>query len=116
MQNNTTPAGLTIPSPSAIRDELTAMVIRDLMSPASGDEEELSQYEGRVRERYLVGVLAPKSVSVDAEEMDELAESESGALSCQHKRQSSAWPTSGHGTHASCLWSLLIGDCWGLTP
>ena len=56
-------------SPHAIRDELTNMVIKDLLGPAGGPEEELSQWEDRVRERYLVGMLAPKATRVQAEEM-----------------------------------------------
>jgi hypothetical protein len=40
-----------------IRAELEAMVIGDLLGPAGGDNEEL--IERSVRDRYLVGVLAP---------------------------------------------------------
>ena len=63
---------LAPPPPYAIRDELTEMVIKDLLGPAGGLDEELDQREDRVRERYLVGMLAPKAVSVDAGTMDEL--------------------------------------------
>jgi len=51
----------------AVRDELTSMVVKDLLGPAGGPEEELSQWEDRVRERYLVGMLAPKLTRVRAE-------------------------------------------------
>ncbi|MEI6315094.1 MAG: hypothetical protein WCO89_09500, partial [Syntrophus sp. (in: bacteria)] len=67
---------LSPPSPHDIRDELTDMVIRDLLGPAGGSDEELDQREDRVRERYLVGALAPKAVSVDAGTLDELGSSE----------------------------------------
>ena len=70
---DTPPASiLSPPSPYDIRDELTDMVIRDLLGPAGKTDEELDQREDRVRERYLVGTLAPRNVSVDAEELDQL--------------------------------------------
>jgi hypothetical protein len=46
------------PSHADIRDELEDLVIRDLLGPAGGPDEEVG--EDRVRERYLVGMLAPK--------------------------------------------------------
>ena len=46
-----------IPSPTQIRAELEAMVLGDLLGPAGGDIEELT--ERSVRDRYIVGVLAP---------------------------------------------------------
>lgn len=47
----------TIPSQHQIRAELEAMVLGDLLGPAGGEDEELT--ERTVRDRYLVGVLAP---------------------------------------------------------
>jgi hypothetical protein len=67
---------LSPPSPHDIRDELTDMVIRDLLGPAGGPEEELDQREDRVRERYLAGTLAPRAVSVEAGELDQLGSAE----------------------------------------
>jgi hypothetical protein len=67
---------LSPPSPHCIRDELTDMVIRDLLGPAGGPEEELDQRENRVRERYLVGALAPRAVFVEAGELDQLGSAE----------------------------------------
>ena len=64
---------LSAPSPATLRDELTAMVIKDLLGPAGGPEEELHQYEDHVFKRYLVGMLAPKGSEVAEEELDELA-------------------------------------------
>jgi hypothetical protein len=52
------------------------MVTRDLLGPAGGPDEELDQREDRVRERYLVGVLAPRAVVVEAGELDQMASSE----------------------------------------
>ncbi len=66
-----------IPSQHQLRAELEAKVLGDLLGPAGGDSEEL--VERTVRDRYLVGVLAPsRSVnaatkpSVDEEEDDEI--------------------------------------------
>lgn len=64
---------LPSPSPSDIRDELTQMVVRDLLGPAGGPEEELSQHEDHAYQRYLVGMLGPKDSQLDRGEQDELA-------------------------------------------
>ena len=45
------------PSQHQLRAELEAMVLGDLLGPAGGEGEELT--ERTVRDRYLVGVLAP---------------------------------------------------------
>src|SRR5713101_7915003 len=67
---------LTVPKPHTIRDELTQMVIRDLLGPAGGPDEELNQWEDHAYQRYLVGMLAPKASEVLSEQMDELAAEE----------------------------------------
>src|ERR1022692_4516768 len=64
---------LAAPAPAAIRDELTDMVIRDLLGPAGGPDEELSQSEDHVYGRYLVGMLAPQDSEIPGGELDELA-------------------------------------------
>ena len=64
---------LAAPTPAAIRDELTNMVIRDLLGPAGGPEEELNQFEDHVYGRYLVGMLAPQDSEIPGGELDELA-------------------------------------------
>ena len=69
------PMALTVPTPDDLRDQLTQMVIKDLLGPAGGDEEELDKDE-RVRERYLVGLLAPQNVPVEAGTQDQLATTE----------------------------------------
>lgn len=51
-------------SGSQIRSELEAMVLGDLLGPASGDSEELT--ERTVRDRYLVGILAPSRAALGA--------------------------------------------------
>ena len=63
---------LATKTPSEIRDELTDMIIRDLLGPAGGPDEELSQNEDHAYQRYLVGMLAPKDSAVDPSEQDEL--------------------------------------------
>ena len=66
---------LTVPTPHDLRDQLTDMVINDLLGPAGGADEELDKEE-RVRERYLVGLLAPQNVPVEAVAQDQLATTE----------------------------------------
>lgn len=73
----TTPASAAPPAlppitPTTIRDELTLMVVNDLLGPAGGPQEELDQREDRVTNRYLVGMLAPRSTPVAAEAQDSL--------------------------------------------
>lgn len=51
-------------SGSQIRAELEAMVLGDLLGPASGESEELT--ERTVRDRYLVGILAPSRAALGA--------------------------------------------------
>ena len=49
------------------------MVVNLLLGPAGGPDKELDQREDRVTGRYLVGMLAPKSTPVEAEQQDSLA-------------------------------------------
>lgn len=59
-----------------LRAELEAMVLGDLLGPAGGESEELT--ERTVRDRYLVGVMAPSrsagaaATTVDEEEDEEI--------------------------------------------
>src|SRR6476469_598129 len=71
-----TSSGLLTATPYAIRDELTEMVVNDLVGPAGGATEELDQREDRVTGRYLVGMLAPKSTPVEASGQDALGTDE----------------------------------------
>jgi hypothetical protein len=52
------------PSPLALRSELLRLAVNDLLGPAGGEREEID--EGNVRDRYLVGVLAPKGTTGNA--------------------------------------------------
>src|SRR5437870_3930252 len=62
---------LSAPSPTQIRSELLQTVLLDLLGPPHGPDEEL--HERNVRDRYLVGMLAPKRQELSPEKFDELA-------------------------------------------
>ncbi len=68
----------SIPSPMKIREELERMVLKDLLGPVGGAEEEID--EPSVRDRYLVGMLAPKRQELSPEEFDELPQGGSGSV------------------------------------
>jgi Helicase conserved C-terminal domain len=67
----------SLPSAMKIREELEQMVLADLIGPAGGASEEID--EQSVRDRYLIGMLAPKRQELSPEEFDELAEGGSGS-------------------------------------
>lgn len=58
------------PSPAQLREELAQMVIHELLGPAHGEHEELD--ERTVRDRYILGRLAPRNHTVSPEEQDDL--------------------------------------------
>jgi hypothetical protein len=58
-----------IPSQHQLRAELEKMVIADLLGPAGGDQEEIT--ERSVRDRYVIGVLAPNRVFADVNDPDD---------------------------------------------
>ncbi len=68
----------SIPSSMKIRDELEQIVLNDLLGPVGGPEEEIG--EPSVRDRYLVGMLAPKRQELSPEEFDELPPGGSGSI------------------------------------
>jgi len=68
---------LEAPSPAAMRDELETLVIRDLLGPTGGEEEEVD--EARLRERYLVGLLAPNESQTPPEELESAGTAEEGS-------------------------------------
>src|SRR6478672_1872460 len=51
-----------VPSSLELRDLLEEMAVRELRGPVQGEEEEVP---GRIRDRYLVGILAPRQRSED---------------------------------------------------
>lgn len=54
-----------VPNSNELRAELEAMVLGDLLGPAGGENEELT--ERTVRDRYIVGVLAPSRAGAPAD-------------------------------------------------
>lgn len=50
---------LTLPTPAELRSELEQLIVGDLLGPAGGEKETLPGNE-RVRDRYLVGLIAPQ--------------------------------------------------------
>ena len=51
-----------VPSALELRDMLEEMAVRELRGPVQGDVEEVP---GRIRDRYLVGILAPRQRAED---------------------------------------------------
>jgi len=68
----------SIPSSMQIRAELEELVLKDLLGPAGGDAEEIT--EQSVRDRYLVGMLAPTKQNLSPEEFEELGEGGTGTI------------------------------------
>ncbi|MFI5301942.1 MAG: hypothetical protein ACHREM_27955, partial [Polyangiales bacterium] len=60
-----------------LRERLQEAIVNDLLGPVNGPQEELSHHETSVRDRYFVGMLAPRlrerDVLEEVEMQDELA-------------------------------------------
>lgn len=54
------PSVLNPPTLRQIRDELHSMIASDLLGPAGGPHEEVGDEAQNVRDRYILGVLAPR--------------------------------------------------------
>ncbi len=67
-----------VPAPRQLRAELEDLVAKELLGPRGGPEEEV--IDGRIQDRYLIGMLAPKNKFVRASEMDSLAEDGEGSV------------------------------------
>lgn len=67
----------TVPLPSEheMREELHRAVLADLLGPAGGEFEEIKG--PAVHDRYLIGKLAPREVSPDAAQLDDVGKAES---------------------------------------
>jgi len=61
-----------------VREELERMVLKDLLGPVGGPDEEIE--EQSVRNRYLVGMLAAKRQECSPEELDEPPHGGSGPV------------------------------------
>ncbi|GAC1366475.1 MAG: DISARM system helicase DrmA [Ktedonobacteraceae bacterium] len=110
---------LAAPSPARMRDELEDMVLRDLLGPAGGEEEEVD--EQRVRDRYLIGLLAPNEAQLPSEEDDALmATTEEGAEDQGQNEEETAQVTTFHPSSLGMSFcvnreasSLLVTARWG---
>ncbi len=79
-------ASTAVPSPWDLRADLVARITADLLGPLDGETEVIRGYQmrngrwsspGRVRDRYLVGMLAPKgTIAVDPERDDDVGPEE----------------------------------------
>ena len=69
---------LAAPAPALMRAEMEEMVLRDLLGPAGGEDEEVD--EARVHDRYLIGMLAPNKTQTVPEDLDELGDAEEGGI------------------------------------
>src|SRR3954464_7026733 len=67
--SDTSPASV---APAAIRRELESLVVADLLGPAGGDHETLTDPRERVSARYLFGMLAARgTVALDSARTDD---------------------------------------------
>ena len=55
----------SIPSPLQLREMLEERAVKELLGPVGGEEEEVSE---RIRDRYLVGILAPRRRAEESED------------------------------------------------
>src|SRR3954454_8135236 len=108
----------SIPSPTKIRDELERMVVKDLLGPVGGPEEEID--EPSVRDRYLVGMLAPKRQELAPEEFDELPQggsgsAEDGTAEATSPSNKTMFPSSFGMTFCACLdtQAIRVTARWG---
>ena len=87
---------LSPPTAGQIRAELQELILHDLLGPAGGEEEIVD--EPYVRDRYILGLLAPKGQSVIPEEQEDLAvtegDTEDGAVEPPTIRNSTLMPSS----------------------
>lgn len=58
---------LSMPSPGAVRDELARLVVRDLLGPVGGENEELRDSPV---DWYVIGRLAPNGTDLEPEDAD----------------------------------------------
>lgn len=59
------------PSAYELRSRFEEMIVKELLGPAQGEEEEVE--DRSLRDRYLVGVLAPQNSQQKSEQQEELA-------------------------------------------
>jgi hypothetical protein len=114
---------LDVPAQRELREELQTMVAADLLGPAGGPEEEIGDEAQNVRDRYILGVLAPR-YRVEKEESepggDELAQGggsdgDDGSADTGAPQKGTMFPSSlGFTFHvAGEVESLLLRAFWG---
>jgi hypothetical protein len=90
------PESLQQTTTNQIRSELEDLILRDLLGPAGGPEEIID--EPYVRDRYILGLLAPRGQSVIPEEEEDLAltdgDGEEGVVEAPTIRNSTLLPSS----------------------
>jgi len=64
-------ASQATPSQYELRAQFEDMIVKELLGPAHGEEEEIE--EDSLRDRYLIGLLAPKNSQQQSEQQEELA-------------------------------------------
>jgi hypothetical protein len=117
------PAFLPAPSPAALRAELEALVIGDLHGPAGGELEQIPG-RGRVSERYITGLLAPRqSLAFDPERTERstavggshVASDDSGSDDSEAAAKPTLFPSSlgVSCTVAGGTEALLLTASWG---
>lgn len=108
---------LAAPSPRELRAELVELVERDLLGPAGGEDEVLPRGE-QPRDRYLVGLLAPRGHRAEVELEESLAtgdESEEDGDAEPEVAQESLFPSSlglSFRVDGGCS-SLRVDASWG---
>lgn len=108
---------LAPPDPATLRDELARLVERDLLGPAGGDEEVLPREE-QPRDRYLLGMLAPRGHLLENDLDEPLAsgdESEEDGDAEPEAAEQSLFPSSlglSCRVDGACP-ALRIGASWG---
>ena len=111
------PESLQPPSTNQIRQELQDLILRDLLGPAGGEEEIID--EAYVRDRYILGMLAPRGQSVIPEEEEDLAvtdgDGEEGMVEPPTIRNSTMLPSSMGLTFTldASATAIQIKACWG---
>lgn len=105
-------------TPGRPRADLQNLVNADLLGPANGPDEEVD--ETSVRDRYLVGMLAPRHAEVDASQDDDLGvgggdSSEEGKAEHEGVRTGSLLPSSLGMTFVvdRSISSVLVRGSWG---
>lgn len=89
---------LAPPAAAEIREKFQTLLLNDLLGPAGGPDEELPFIEDRVRERYLLGLLAPRGQVTDPSTQDSNAvagrDSEDGQADDRQSAAESMLPNS----------------------